>query len=669
MIWFIAVSNWLACNLAILHANPAPIITEIVIFLIVFFMARRQPNVRPIAFVGALSSSLQAWSFQIQQPSKSWHEHGEPMQSEGVFSFVRAAFIENLNSVSKDAGALVAGLAIGDDSSLSASLAEQMKLVGLTHLTAVSGANCAIVIAMTYLILKKLSFGRWLRTFIALLALIGYVQLVGPQPSVIRAAMMAALVLVVVASGRKKSSMGALSLAVVLLLIADPWLSSSYGFALSAAATAGILVLAPVVYERLKVRLPNWLALGLSVSFAAQLACWPILLQLQDGISTYSLLANLLAEPLVAPVTILGLSACLISPVFPGLAATISWVASCLSWVIGQIASKFSALPATTLDWPSGWLGQAFAVAILASVVVWLRFKTQRMRATGAAVSLLSLAIITGSSTAGIVQSNSWMSGYWDVVSCDVGQGDATVIRSNSLVALIDVGRDDRSIDECLSQLGTKTIDLLVLSHFDLDHVGGLSGAISGRLVGKVLISDFEDDRPAVAKALSQLRKQSITPIEAFKGVAGQLGQLSWRVLNPRKGGYEAEDSNDGSLAMQFVGPDFDVLALADLGERGQMRIASEIGSSDSTAKPLILKVSHHGSADQFAEFHESLAPDIALISVGKSNSYGHPTTRTLSLLTRVGSTILRTDQLGSIALSIGAESSQGNSTEIKVSG
>jgi competence protein ComEC len=143
--------------------------------------------------------------------------------------------------------------------------------------------------------------------------------------------------------------------------------------------------------------------------------------------------------------------------------------------------------------------------------------------------------------------------------------------------------------------------------------------------------------------------------VKAQKWLTGKLGEASWLVLNPSRTAEEAEDSNDASIAMLFRFEDFSFLALADLGEQGQMRIASDldIWYDDWVARhDLVLKVSHHGSADQYSELMEHLKPAVALISAGKNIGYGHPTRRTLDIFERARSLICRTDQLGSLALS-----------------
>lgn len=570
-----------------------------------------------------------------------------------LFKSVRAAFAATNIGISKDASALVAGLAIGDDGSLSAQTKTAMQTVGLSHLTAVSGANCAIVIAMVYLSLKFFPLSRLWRALLATSALVFYVLLVGPEPSVLRSALMAAVVLFVVASGRSSSAPAALAVATILILVISPKMSLSLGFTLSVSATLGILMLSPPLRLKFSKFLPDWLSVALAVSLSAQIACWPALLLIQDGVSTYSILANLIAEPLVAPITIIGLISCLVAWPLPWLASALAWIASIFALPIVLLANVLHQLPVATLSWPSSWLGVALALLVVVLFSIWLRTKSRSRGLIAAIALLIAGAIFSGSNSAEIIRSKTWMSTKWNVVACDVGQGDAIVVRDHGAVALIDVGKEDSSIDECLTNLGISRIDLLILTHYDMDHVGGLSGALRSRSVGVALVTEFKDDRPAKRYVDSILADGGVPTIGAEIGLSGLLGELSWRVLNPRSGALEAEDSNDASTAVLFAGREYKLLTLADLGERGQMRLAPLLGTWPASNSPLILKVSHHGSADQYPELIEAVRPEYALISVGKNNNYGHPTDRTISLLQRLDSQILRTDELGSIGLEI----------------
>lgn len=578
----------------------------------------------------------------------------EPPQVNQWVQKMRTAFMHNLVGVSEDAVGLVAGLAIGDTSRISSNLQQNMKSVSLTHLTAVSGANCAIVLAMFYLLVRKLGGGRKTRLVVGLTALVGYVLLVGAQPSVLRAAVMAGAVLIGISLGRKSGALNALALSIIVLLIADPWLAVDFGFALSVAATLGLLLFTQPMKHALASYLPNWLAIGLAVTMAAQLMCLPILLQLQSGLSTYSIPANLLAESLVPPITVLGIAACLVSWVIPWAAIPLGYIASVFSWFICLIANYFAELPNTTLSWPTGIFGALLAVCMILAALLWLKAEPTNLRNIGLGVVALIAASSIGSIGFTVIKSANWPLKDWSIVTCDVDQGDGFVIRSAGKIAVIDVGRDDKYIDECLRKLNVAVIDLLVLTHFDMDHIGGLRGAIEGRQVKLAMVSPYKDERWGATGTNQYLADSQIPIVIAEKNMSGKLGEVSWRVLSPLKDATGAEDSNDASIAILWQAANFNFLSMADTGERAQMRMAMDsswINQIAEVSTPLILKVAHHGSADQFGELIEALDPEVSIISAGKQNSYGHPTDRTLKILESTGSSIVRTDRQGSIAL------------------
>ena len=599
------------------------------------------------------------WLSVVAQAQKHSDEGWVSREYSGPFQSLRLAFLDSMAGVTPDSEGLLAGLAIGDTSGLSDLAVDYMKVVSLTHLTAVSGANCAIVVGLVYLLLRRLALSRVFKILLSVCALVLYVLLVGPEPSVLRAATMASVVMLGHLLGRRGGASQALALCVIVLLIADPWLATNYGFQLSVLATLGILELAPAMAQRLSTRLPRWLAVTLAVSFSAQLACLPVLLQLQAGLATYSIVANLLAEPLVAPITVLGLLACLSAPVLPWLSALLSWVASFGTWLILAIAKFFAESPSPTISWPEGTFGVLGGAVVLILIVAWMRSGSSQIRATSAISIGVLLATIIGGCSSQQVQSSAWPPKDWTVVSCDVGQGDGTVIRSAGLVAVIDVGRKPGPIKKCLDRLRVETIDLLVLTHFDLDHVGGLDGALESRSVGTAVITSFEDDRPAAAITWRKLSSVTNQMIRAGAGLSGTFGDYRWQVLSPHLGAAEAEDSNDGSVTMLFTSANLVFLGLADLGERGQMRLASESATwlGDGFGEvPVVVKVAHHGSRDQYPELYEQLGPRVALFSAGAGNEYGHPTDRSLAMARSSGAAIYRTDTQGSIAITASSE-------------
>jgi competence protein ComEC len=400
--------------------------------------------------------------------------------------------------------------------------------------------------------------------------------------------------------------------------------------------------------------MPSWLAIMISVSLAAQVACLPVLLMLQPKIPVYSILANVLAEPLVAPITVLGLLACLCSPIAPLITTCLCMLASYPASFIVWVGNYFADAPLASLSWFGGVGGLALGVILTLSIWAVLVFRGRRVRVISGLIVVFVLISFGSQSSIAVLQQGNFYSGNYTLINCDVGQGDALVIRSKGKVAVIDVGREDPAIDDCLSALNIVQIDLLVLTHFDMDHIGGVVGAVTGRTVSRALITSFADERPGADFANSYLTGLGIELVKAEVGMTGELGEFTWLVLSPHKGGMEAEDSNDGSVTMLWQDSAMALITLADLGERGQLRVGAEqanLLNSGFEGRVVVVKVAHHGSADQSAEFYEAIKPQLALISVGEHNSYGHPTNRALEILSSTGAQVIRTDQSGAIGV------------------
>jgi competence protein ComEC len=292
-----------------------------------------------------------------------------PTGASGVADALRAGLARAAAVLPGPGAQLLPGLAIGDVSAVAPALAQSMKDSSLTHLTAVSGANCAVIVGLVLVLTAALGLRRPARAAASLMALGAFVVLVTPQPSVRRAAVMAAVLILSSASGRPSRGLPALSLAVLALLAGDPWLARDLGFALSVLATAGLLVLAPPLADRLARRMPRRLADALSIPVAAQVACQPVLLVLQPGLPVHGVLANLLAEPAAAPATIGGLVACVLLPVWPaagGLVLHLAWLPA--AW-IAAVASVISGLPGGNVPWPTG-AGGVVALVVASALAV-----------------------------------------------------------------------------------------------------------------------------------------------------------------------------------------------------------------------------------------------------------------------------------------------------------
>jgi competence protein ComEC len=486
--------------------------------------------------------------------------------------------------------------------------------------------------------------GRVFRVAVALLALAGFVVLVTPQPSVIRAAAMAGVALTALLLGRPRAGLSVLLLAVTVLLLADPYLAAAPGFALSAAATAGLIVLAPPLARGLARRMPRPLALAIAVPLSAQLACGPIIALFAEQQSLVSVLANLLAGAASPIATVLGLLACLAMPLPPlaDLFAAAAWLPS--AW-IAQTAMTTAALPLATIETPAG-VGTALVVGALSAGTFWMIAPHRPLGAPWRAIVGGVLALVIGAGAGwGIVTGPVALlqrPADWTIALCDVGQGDATLVRSAGRAMLIDTGPEPESLRRCLDELGIARLDVLVLTHFDRDHAGGVD-VVAGRadvvLHGPV-------GRPAHQRRLDRLEAGGADVVQAAAGMTGRLGEADWRVLWPRRNERGFLPGNEVGVVLQIEGGSVPrSLFLSDLSGAAQGALRRLARPHDES----VVKVAHHGSADQDPQLYADLDPALALISVGEGNDYGHPRAPTLEMLRALGAGILRTDQRGTI--------------------
>lgn len=273
-----------------------------------------------------------------------------------------------------DAPELVIGVVLGDDTGLEAATTKNMRASNLTHLTAVSGEHVALVLAATLTLCGPLPVR--LKTLIGLFTLVGLVLLVQPSGSVLRAAAMGSVQLVGLSVGRQASALPAWAAGAIVLLLIDPWQACDWGFALSIAATGGLIMLAPGIERQLGRLMPTFFAQLAAIPLAAQLACGPLLIALNPHISMWGVVANMLAAPVVAVVTYTGLAATVLATLLPSLAQLLVLPALWGCAWLECIAHFFAHLPGAQVNWP----GKASGVCSLAALNAGIWLLLVRMR-------------------------------------------------------------------------------------------------------------------------------------------------------------------------------------------------------------------------------------------------------------------------------------------------
>ncbi|MFE7629570.1 ComEC/Rec2 family competence protein [Kocuria sp. NPDC057446] len=603
---------------------------------------------------------------------------------------VRERFVLATAGLGPDAAGLLPGMTFGERSGIGSELEQAMRDTGLTHLTAVSGSNCALVTALAGHAALSLGAGRRSCLVVGLGALAAFVLLVGPDPSVLRAAVMGGLAALSLLTGRTAVSLATLSGAVVVLVVLRPGLAAEYGFVLSVLATAGIVVSGRPLTRCLGTRVPEVLAVAVAIPAVAQLWCAPVLVLLQPAVPVYSLPANVLAGPLVPVVTVCGLAGLLLLHLPAGAAdaaaAPVLAAGGLGARFVAGTARALAGAPGSLAPWPQGLPGVLLMTLAGAAVLLtvhaldvrrrrpaptsgplhegpapapvpeehWrVRARRRRSRRTAAAAAVLLVVVLLAVRAA--VDAHR-PPPAWDAVLCDVGQGDALLLRTApGRAVLVDTGPDPESLARCLRHSGVEHLDLVVLSHAHADHTGGLPAVARHGQVGEVWYA-------TAAAAPPEELTGALPGTPAHRPAPGEtrtLGGLELTVLAPepsapgRWSTPSSSDENNASLVLRAEltgehGGSSSWLLTGDLqedGARALLRAAGPLVDVD------VLKVSHHGARNGGTAIIDAASPRLAVVSAGRDNDYGHPHPSVLAHLERSGVPLLRTDEHGGVAI------------------
>lgn len=555
---------------------------------------------------------------------------------------------------------LLNGLSLGNINEMPEEQQNSFKRTGLFHIVAVSGANLAIIIGFILVFFRFFSLSKTTQAFASLIFIAVYALATGLSPSILRASFMALFVIIAWQIKIKADIISSIFSALFFLIVFNPLYVYDIGFQLSFAATIGIILL----YRKLKelfIFLPKIIADAISVSISAQLATAPISAYYFNQFSLVSPITNTMLFAIISPVTILVLTGGLISGIFPFISFYFFKFADILALLTIKIASYFSSIGWSTLlvNSPSIFLIIIYYLFVsflsnLKIVPIAIRKKVLKLSIFFAGSYLVMLSFISPASS--IFYGNSKPAKF---IFFDVGQADSSLIKSPAGAAiLVDTGKYESVLLQELRNENVDKINLLVLSHFDLDHVGATKKLLDNYAVDLVMFPDPPDKNDFLYKEiLEELRLKNVKYYIASIGQIWKIGDLKVEIIAPTSstGNYGTE--NDLSLVAKISYKNTDVLYTGDIEETGQNKLEN-LDNLESE----IIKIPHHGSADSAdKEFLMTANPEYAVISVGEGNSYGHPSQKYLNLLKGFGVKIYRTDKNGNVTLL-----SDGNSVEVK---
>ncbi|MGI5970144.1 MAG: ComEC/Rec2 family competence protein [Oscillospiraceae bacterium] len=547
---------------------------------------------------------------------------------------------------SPDVSGLVNAVVTGDDSGLEESLVSAISSTGLTHVVVVSGMHFSYLLAFLYLLTGK----NPRRRLIALPILLFFMAVTGFTPSVMRAGIIAIILLPAPVLKREYDPLTGLGLSLIIMLGINPKAALSISLQLSYASFLGLLLFSPRIYSAFRQRLHSKLRIldrilkyvcsSAAATLGAMALTVPLTAVYFGRVSVLAPLANLVTLPVVVFIFIGGV-------IVGALGIFLPLAASALSFIVWPFARYF--------DWMATLLSRTQAISFSTGnpfLLYWLVFAyaiilLMLLAPRPGKKFYIPLACLAVSFCAACCAGLMLYSDTLSLVISDVGQGSCAVLSSGSCSAVFDCGGSKAAdkAQNALSALGKTSLDALVLTHLHADHAGGAASLISCMKVDALYLPMTADRDGLLGGILQKAREYGTRVIYVTEDMTLELGNTRVRLVAPL-----GREDNEAGLAAIITRDDFDALITGDMGSETEIRLASRY----ELPKTEVFIVSHHGSKNGSCKMLlDEIKPDIAVISVGEGNTYGHPSGEAVSRLKSAGAEIYRTDLNGSISITL----------------
>ncbi len=589
------------------------------------------------------------------------YSRGELVVGEGTRGGLRwlpvrvgRAMVERIQLLfSGDAAGFMTAILTGDRGEVTEEAYTALTEAGMSHILAVSGMHCGFLMALVGLLLPN----RKLQALLGIPLLAFYASLTGASPSVLRACIMLSLPLLAILVLRESDGPTSLLTALFLILLVNPFAAASVSLQLSFAAMAGILWLTPKLYKwwiagKKRGRAVRFLAVSFSVSMGAMVFTMPLTAYYFGALALIAPLSSALCLWAAAWAFIFGLSSVFASFFHLPLGALLALPARLAVEYLLLVARLLSKVPYhavyTANPYLKYWLVYVyilFAAAYFAKKTGWRKYGLS-----------LVLAVLTLALTVRLGEAR--YDNSLDVLVLDVGQGQSVVLASGGTFALVDCGSANRwkhpgeTAARQLAAMGCKRLDYLSLTHYDKDHVSGVTGLLERLKVGTLLVPEEPDDAGLQREVLSAAAEHGAAVRFVTREECLDFGKGTLTVFPPLG---DSGDNERGLTVLVSAGEN-DLLITGDMNAAMEAKLLETYDLPDIEA----LVAGHHGSKYATSQaLLETLRPETACISVG-ANSYGHPTEETLLRLARQGCDIRRTDLHGTIHLAWNQEDSHG---------
>ncbi len=548
----------------------------------------------------------------------------------------------------EDAAALKAML-LGDRNALSGDVKELYQTSGIAHILAISGLHISILGMGVYRLLRKASLAVWPSVIIAFLLMVNYAVMTGSGISTLRAVIMFCLYIMADIFRRSNDLMTALAVAAVSVVLTHPYEILTTAFWLSYLAVFGIAVFYPALTKGIELENRKWnkrlhsFLSGLCVTIFTL----PIILVCYYEFPLYSVFLNLIVLPCMTYLLLFGILALLVGCCSISLGSIVAWPCHLILRLYYRLCLFFEQLPyhSYITGCPKWWQIAGFYVIMLI-IILWNKRIKLKYRPFLIMFALLLLFVQTDRGV--------------QITMLDVGQGDGICIKTRDCVLMIDGGSSSKNnlakyqLIPFMKHEGIASVDYWILTHPDADHISGLVEILElpreEIKIDTIVIPDAAGVWYDFADVVALAEQKGIT-IETFcRGERLEIEGLGVECLHPARG-YQTMDVNDYSLVLQITYGDFSGIFTGDATETSEKCVLSYLQEHRTVLQEVdLLKVGHHGSDTSSSEdFLHMMNPQMAWISCGVNNVYGHPNGVVLLRLEEIGADCYRTDEGGAV--------------------
>lgn len=599
----------------------------------------------------------------IQLVINSWDGSGIQRIGTGSLNYIldfcfkfRESLVSILNkSLAAKYAPIMEGVLFGSAGRIDYQVQNDFALSGVIHILSVSGYHMALLAGVCLMLGNLFGLTRGVHTLITIAVTLFYAIMTGFSPPVARAAVMIWTLLLSRLLRRDYDWQSSMSLAAFVILIIDPQSLFNPGFQLSFIATWGIFYLTPIIEPKLSF-IP-YAGKAASVTLAAQLAVLPVTSYYFSYFSIISVVANLLIVPLVSLSMLTGSAALLGGAVSLTLAEIINFSTAFILELVLKLANLMSSLPFAVITTGQPSIPLTISIYMITVIVIetmrnrerflWTKRIWQTNRPGIILVVLVAVAVLLWT---GIFMPPKDL----EVTFMDIGQGDAALIRSpHGKYLMIDTGGNEdtnstfdpgeRILVPFLRRQGIRTVDLMLLSHPHADHIKGAESVLKHMKIAMVAINPQFSQYPEGASLLDKFRQEGSKVKEVGGGNTIRFDDIIIEVLQSSVGAMAGE--NNDSLIIRLSYGEFSILFTGDAEE-----VVLKALADSPEIKATLIKVPHHGSRGSWVEqFYKKAEPDLAVISVGEHNKFGHPAKEVTEGLAGLGISVLRTDRDGAV--------------------